>query len=91
MSLYDKLAAHFNEASRKYPIHKFIFDQQLDVYKGALINNDPICKIILQKETTPIPNGTEKYKYSGDVSAYPERVTEVLNAARRIYIQGLKP
>lgn len=80
MALYEELQKHFNAAATKYPLHAPTFAEQLGIYKGALLKNDPLCLQILQAE-----------KDSSDISCRPKEVIEVFKVARKIYEEQTGP
>jgi len=84
-SLYSKLETHFNEASRKYPDHAHTFEEALRTYKGALVDNDPLCRKVIESELESLSK-TGEY-----VSARRPEVVETLKTALEIVRDNKSP
>jgi hypothetical protein len=75
MTLHEKLQAHFNDAAKRYPQHAFTFMEELGIYKGALVDHNPLCQELLRLREQP----------HMDISCRPPEVVEVFREGRNIY------
>ena len=75
MTLHEKLQAHFNDAAKRHPQHAFTFMEELGIYKGALVDHNPLCEKILRLRS-------ERYM---DVSCRPPEVVAVFREGLKIY------
>jgi len=77
--LYNRLNDIFNAAADAYPQHAYTFKEELDIYKGALLENNPLKQQILRQmeRLMDMPGGEE--------SARPPEVVAVLRVASRLF------
>lgn len=73
--LFKKLEDHFTAAARKNPQQSFTFMEELGIYKGALLDNNPLCLEILRLRA----------EQENEISARPAEVVEVFKKGFRIY------
>lgn len=81
--LYEQLKKHFNSAAERYPKHKDTFRAELSLYERAIINREPAAIRVLKTAVTPL--FAQHDLLMGDRLDGPREVTDVCNAARRIY------
>jgi hypothetical protein len=73
--LYGALADHFNAAAKANPQHSFAFMEELGIYRGALLEGNPLAQEILNlKESAGV-----------EISCRPTEVTTVFRQGFDIY------